>query len=338
MRQAVMTEPGKIEYRDVEAPEPGQGQVQLRIQRIGVCGSDVHVYHGTHPYTGYPVVQGHEFSATVEKVGPGVQGLQPGVKVTAMPQHVCGECGPCRRGDYHICRSLAVEGFQAPGVAQDLFVTAADRIIVLPESFTHEQGALVEPVAVAAHAVGRAGDVKGKGVVVFGAGPIGNLCAQVAHASGAKVLISDLSEHRLDIARRCGLEETFNPSTEKAADAVGRVFGPEGYPVAMECVGVEPTLTDAIDTLAKGGTLVVVGVFGENPRVNVGWVQDRELTLRGTLMYKKEDYQQAVDLIASGQVQTDPLISEHFPFDRFLEAYQRIEQARDKVMKVFIDL
>jgi 2-desacetyl-2-hydroxyethyl bacteriochlorophyllide A dehydrogenase len=255
-----------------------------------------------------------------------------------MPQHTCGQCGPCRRGDYHICETLAVEGFQAPGVAQDLFVTSAERIIPLPESFTFEQGALVEPVAVAAHAVGRGGDLDGAKVTVFGAGPIGNLVAQVARASGANVLVSDLSDHRLELARACGIDQTFNPSVEKAADAVERVFGPERYPVAFECVGVEPTLTDAIDTLAKGGTLVVVGVFGENPRVNVGLVQDRELTLAGTLMYKKEDYQRAVELIDSGAVKTDPLISEHFAFEKFLDAYERIEQARDKVMKVFIDL
>jgi 2-desacetyl-2-hydroxyethyl bacteriochlorophyllide A dehydrogenase len=333
-----MTEPGKIEFRDVDAPSPGPGEVLLGIRRIGICGSDLHVYHGTHPYTGYPVVQGHEFSATIEAVGEGVQGLSKGQKVTAMPQHVCGRCGPCRRGDYHICESLAVEGFQAPGVAQDLFVTSAERIIPLPEGFTHEQGALVEPVAVAVHAVSRAPDLEGKGVVVFGAGPIGNLVAQAARARGARVLISDLSQHRLEIARDCGIEESFNPSKEKASEAVHRVFGPERYPVAMECVGVEPTLTDALETLAKGGTLVVVGVFGENPRVNVGLVQDRELTLRGTLMYKKEDYAKAVEYMAGGQVQTDPLISEHFPFEEYLGAYQRIEQAGDKVMKIFIDL
>jgi L-iditol 2-dehydrogenase len=115
MKQAVMTEPGKIEIRDIQVPAPGPGEVLLRIQRIGVCGSDVHVYHGKHPYTGYPVVQGHEYSATLEGLGEGVTGLQTGAKVTSLPQIVCGECGPCLRGDYHICDQLKVEGFQAPG-------------------------------------------------------------------------------------------------------------------------------------------------------------------------------------------------------------------------------
>lgn len=153
MKQAVMTTPGEILIHEIEAPSPGPGEVLLRIQRIGVCGSDVHVYHGLHPYTSYPVVQGHEYSASIEALGPGVQGLEPGMKVTSTPQIVCGVCGPCQRGDYHICDDLKVEGFQAPGCAQELWVTTAEKIVPLPDIFSFEQGALVEPVSVAVHAV-----------------------------------------------------------------------------------------------------------------------------------------------------------------------------------------
>ena len=110
MKQAVMTTPGKIEFNEVDAPKPGMGEVLIRIHKIGVCGSDVHVWHGKHPYTSYPVVQGHEFSATIEELGEGVKGLKVGQKVTATPQVVCGKCGPCKRGDYHICDTLKVEG------------------------------------------------------------------------------------------------------------------------------------------------------------------------------------------------------------------------------------
>ncbi len=298
MKQAVMTAPGAITIQEIDAPLPGPGEVLLRIQRIGVCGSDVHVYHGKHPYTGYPVVQGHEFSASVEAVGPGVEGLRPGMKVTSMPQIVCGVCAPCLRGDYHICDKLKVQGFQAPGCAQELWVTDAATVLPLPESFTYEEGALVEPVSVAVHAVGRAANpnapagqkMLGRRVVVFGAGPIGNLVAQVARAEQAKVLVVDLSAHRLEIARRCGLEHTSNAREESIHDASQRVFGADGFDVALECVGVEPTITAAIANLAKGGTLIVVGVFGEQPRVDLGLVQDRELNLRGTLMYKRADY------------------------------------------------
>jgi L-iditol 2-dehydrogenase len=339
MKQAVMTAPGKIELRQVDVPVPGEGEVLLRIQRIGVCGSDVHVYHGKHPYTPYPVVQGHEYSATVEAVGPGVAGLVPGAKVTSMPQIVCGECEPCKRGDNHICDGLKVEGFQAPGCAQELWVTKADRIIPLPEAFSFEQGALVEPLSVAVHAVSRLpGGLQGKRVAVLGAGPIGNLVAQVVRASGAKVLITDISEYRLEVARQCSLENVSNTGQESLKEASWRVFGAAGFNVALECVGVEATMTAAIEGIEKGGTIVVVGVFGDKPRIDLGLVQDRELNLHGTLMYRREDYLRAVELIASGQVKTAPLMSKHFQLEEYLEAYHFIDQARDKTMKVFIDI
>jgi L-iditol 2-dehydrogenase len=338
MKQAVMTAPGEIVFRDIEPPKPGPGEVLLRIQRIGVCGSDMHVYHGKHPYTSYPVVQGHEFSAIVEQVGKGVTNLKPGMKVTSMPQIYCGECAPCRRGDYHICDQLKVQGFQAPGCAQELWVTSADKVVPLPDEFTFEQGAMVEPLAVGVHAVRRAGGLAGKNVVVLGAGPIGNLLAQVAAAEAAKVLITDISEYRLELARKCGIQLTSNPKQESLKDAARRAFGADGFEVAFECVGVEKTIEEAIGNIQKGGTIVVVGVFGEEPRINLGFVQDRELTIKGTLMYQAQDYQRAVELISSGKVILEPLISKVYPFEQYLEAYRFIDQQGDKTMKVFVNV
>jgi L-iditol 2-dehydrogenase len=338
MKQALMTAPGKIEVHNIPEPHPGPEEVLLQIERIGVCGSDVHVYHGKHPYTSYPVVQGHEFAARVVSVGPGVTGIAPGAKVTSMPQIVCGKCPPCLRGDYHICDQLKVQGFQAPGCAQELWVTRAEKIIPLPETFSYEQGALVEPVSVAVHAVGRAGSISGQRVAVMGAGPIGNLVAQVARSAGAQVLITDLSEYRLEVARQCGLAHTSNAREETLRQAASRVFGADGFNVALECVGVEATMTAVISTIEKGGVIVVVGVFGEKPHVDLGLVQDRELNLHGTLMYQRPDYLRAVELIASGAVKTEPLMSTHFKFDDYLQAYHFIDQQGDKTMKVFIDV
>jgi len=338
MRQAIMTAPGKIEFRDVPPPIRGPDDVLLRVRRIGVCGSDIHVYHGCHWYKGYPMIQGHEFSAVVEAAGEHVARIKPGAKVTAVPQVVCGQCLPCRRGDYHICDNLKVQGFHAPGCAQELFVTRAEKIVPLPDTFTFEQGALVEPTAVAVHAVGRGGRVADRNAVVLGAGPIGNLVAQVARARGARILITDLNDYRLEIAQRCGLQSTSNARDESLKDASRRVFGDDGFDLAFECVGVEPTMTAGVASIAKGGTIVVVGVFPEKPRIDLAMIGDHELSLIGTLMYKYEDYQRAVELISSGQVITGPLESKHFPFRDYLSAYTYIERQKGESMKVFIDL
>lgn len=338
MRQAVMTSPGVIEFRDVPEPVAGPGEVLLRIKRIGICGSDVHVNHGRHPFTSYPVVQGHEFSAEVEAVGEGVDGINIGGKATATPQIVCRECGPCRRGDYHICDDLKVQGFQAPGVAQDLFVTRAEKLVPLPDDFTHEQGALVEPTAVAVHSTGRAGDLRNRNVVVLGAGPIGNLVAQMCRARGASILVTDISEYRLTVAGECGIEATSDASVESLADASKRVFGDGGFDIVFDCAGVQATIDAAVDCVNKGGTIVAVAVYDDKPQVDMSLVGDRELLIIGTLMYQHNDYEEAVRRIAAGDIATLPLESEHFTFEEYTSAYEFIDEKGPEVMKVFIDL
>jgi len=339
MRQATMTQPGVIEFTDVAEPTPGPGEVMLRIKRIGVCGTDVHVNHGRHPFTPFPVIQGHEFSSVVEAVGEGVEGIPVGAKATAWPQETCGKCRPCLRGEYNICEELKVRGFQAPGVARDLFVTEAEKVVLLPDSFTFEQGAFLEPLAVGVHSTGRAGDLTGKNVVVLGAGPIGNFVGQVCKARGAgKVLITDLSDFRLDVATQCGIDAVSNAGTESLADAVKRVFGEGGFDIAFECVGVEATLAQAVGAIDKGGKIVVLGVFGEHPRIDMSVVGEHELSLIGTLMYRQEDYEQAALWIDEGKIATEPLDSKHFPFENYGDAYTFIDEQGDKSMKVFIDL
>jgi L-iditol 2-dehydrogenase len=339
MRQAIMTAPGKIELRSVSKPTAGAGEVVLRIRRIGVCGSDIHVYHGLHPYTSYPVVQGHEVSATIEAVGSGVAGFTVGQAVTFMPQLTCGTCRPCRDGLYNVCDSLRVMGFQAPGAAQDYFAVAASKLIPFPAGLSADAGALIEPLAVACHAIRRGGGVAGKKVAVIGAGPIGNLMTQTAVALGAReVLISDTSDFRLSLAGECGASHTTNPRDRSFAEAVADAFGPDRADLILECVGAEPTMTEAIASARKGTTIVVVGVFGKKPVVDLGLVQDRELSLVGTLMYRKEDYDQAVALAGSGKMKLEKLITDRFPLERYLDAYQYIEKAGDKAMKVVIDL
>ncbi|MBF0280789.1 MAG: alcohol dehydrogenase catalytic domain-containing protein [SAR324 cluster bacterium] len=340
MRQAIMTEPGNIEFRDVSVPDVKANEVLLEIKQIGICGSDIHVNHGKHPFTPYPVVQGHEFMGIVKETGSDVSSeIQPGMKATALPQSVCGQCRPCLRGDFHICDELKVKGFQAPGCAQDFFIAPDEMVIPLPDSFTYEQGALIEPTSVATHSTQRAGDLSGKNVVVLGAGTIGNLVAQVVRSRGAKkILITDLSEFRLEIARKCGIEETTNVNHETLTEASRRVFGEEGFDIAFEAVGVEATMDAVVETIQKGGSIVVLGVFEEKPRIDMSIVGDRELSIIGTLMYQHKDYQEAVELIQSGKVKTQPLVTKHFPFEEYSQAYRFIDEKKDKSMKIMIDL
>jgi len=339
MKQAVMVNPGKIDFRNVPIPEISDSQVLIKIQRIGVCGSDVHVYHGKHPYTSYPVVQGHEVSGLIEKKGANVTLLNLGDKVTFQPQVFCGKCFPCRHGNYHICDNLKVMGFQTTGAASEFFAIDADKVIFLPDGLDLDQGALVEPLAVAVHALNRSINVENKKVIVLGAGTIGNLVAQAAKGMGAeKVLISDISEFRLDIAKKCGIDYQVNVLHEELSDSIFRYFGPDKADIIFECVGLEQTLKQAIENGRKGSDIIIVGVYGDLIKADMGLVQDKELKISGTLMYQKEDYIKAIDLLKNKKINTASVITSFFPFDKYIEAYHYIEEKKDQCLKVMIKI
>jgi L-iditol 2-dehydrogenase len=339
MLQAVMTQPGKIEINQVARPEVKADEVLIQVKRIGVCGSDIHVYHGLHPYTSYPVVQGHEIGGVVAETGAAVTGFAPGDKVVFMPQVTCGECYPCRHGMYHICDNLKVMGFQTSGAAQEFFPVKAEMVLKLPDTISLDEAAMIEPVSVAVHALSRAGNITGKKVIVLGAGTIGNLVGQVARASGAeKVMLTDVSEYKVEKARACGFEYVVNPQKTDLGQAIRDTFGPDKADILLECVGVQDTITQAVSLARKGSTIIVVGVFGKKPTVDLGLVQDRELSLIGTLMYQKRDYERAIELVAGGKLCLDQMITHRFDFKHYLEAYEAIESSGGKYIKVMIDL
>ena len=185
MIQQLMTAPKEITFREVDIPEPGPDQVLVKIKRIGVCGSDIHVFHGMHPYTKYPVTQGHEVSGKIVKLGQYVSNLQVGQRVTIEPQVFCGRCHPCLHGKYNLCENLKVMGFQTVGTASEYFAVDASKITPLPEGMSYNEGAMIEPLAVTVHAGKRFADMKGAKVAVLGAGPIGILLSQAVKALGA---------------------------------------------------------------------------------------------------------------------------------------------------------
>jgi L-iditol 2-dehydrogenase len=339
MLQVKLDEPEKLVFREIDTPDIGDDQVLIKIRRIGVCGSDIHAYYGEHPYISCPIVQGHEFSGEIAALGNKVDKLKKGQMVTVMPQLVCGECRPCAEGRYNICENLEVIGCQSDGAAQEFFAADANLIVPLPEGMSLDEGAMVEPVAVGVHAVKRLGDVKGKNILVLGAGPIGNLTAQSALGLGARsVIITDISDYRLEAARQCGILQTVNVSAGKLELKIGDVFGQEGPDGILECAGAEESINQAITTAPKGTDIIVVAVFSRKIKTDMGLVQDKELRLIGSLMYREKDYAAALRLIQEDKVHVDPLITRHFPLDQYDKAYKYIEANREKTMKVLIDV
>ena len=339
MLQQIMTKPGEILFREFERPVPEAGQVSIRMMRLGICGSDIHVYHGEHPFTSYPVTQGHEVSGVIDALGPGVENFQVGQKVTVQPQVVCGKCHPCRHGKYNLCEELKVMGFQTTGMASEYFVADAEKVLALPEEMSFDEGAMLEPLAVAVHAVRRFGDIEGKDVAILGAGPIGNLVAQTARGLGAhRVLITDVSDYRLELAKECGVDIAINTRNNDFGKALVDAFGPDKADVIYDCAANDITMGQAIKYARKGSTIILVGVYAGMAKVDLAVLNDHELDLNTTMMYRQEDFEAAIQLVKEGKIHLQPLMSKHFAFCDFLSAYQYIDANRETTMKVLIDI
>lgn len=339
MKKAIMTQPGKIEFVEEGIPQPGADQVLVKMERIGVCGSDIHVWHGTHPFTSYPVTQGHEVSGTVVQVGPEVKNVSVGQRITLQPQVICGECYNCRHGKYNLCEKLKVMGFQTTGCASEYFAVDAKKVLALPDSLSFDAGAMLEPLAVAVHAVNRAGDVSGKSIAVLGAGPIGNLVAQTARGFGAAdVLITDISQYRLNLAAACGIPHTMNSRDTELGAGMEDAFGPDKADVIFDCAATDATIGQAIRYARKGSQIILVGVFGKMAHVDLAVLNDHELDLNTSMMYRREDFEKAIELVNRDLVHLEPLMSQHFPFEEYAKAYQFIDANREKTMKVLIDI
>lgn len=339
MLQAIMAAPHEIQFKEIPIPEISSGQVLVQIKRIGVCGSDMHVYHGQHPYVTYPLIQGHEVSAKVVSLGEDITGLRIGQKVTIEPQVYCGQCYPCAHGKYNLCEELKVMGFQTTGTASEYFAVDASKVTPLPDSMTYDEGAMIEPLAVTVHACKRSGDVTGKKVVVLGAGPIGILLCQSLKAFGAaEVMMTDISDYRLELAQRCGADYVYNTKNVDFAKAIVECFGKDKADIIYDCAGNNMTMGQAIAHARKGSIIVLLAVFAGMANVDLAKLNDSEVDLYTSMMYRHDDYLDAIRLVEEGKIKLEPLMSKHFDFKDYLEAYTYIDKNHETTMKVLIDV
>lgn len=339
MIQQVMTAPKEIIFREVPTPTPAENEILVKIMRIGVCGSDIHVYHGKHPFTTYPVTQGHEVSGRIEAIGEKVTGFRVGQRVTIEPQVFCGVCHPCTHGKYNLCEALKVMGFQTTGAASEYFAVEASKVTPLPDTMSYNEGAMIEPLAVTVHAVRRVGSVEGLKVAVLGAGPIGILLAQSAKAMGAaETLITDVSDYRLALAKSVGVDHCINTAQQDFGEAMVATFGTDKADVIYDCAGNDITINQAIRCARKGSAIVLVAVFAGMAQADLAVLNDYELDLNTSMMYRHEDYVEAIRLVGEGKIQLKPLMSRHFAFKDYLAAYEYIDANRETTMKVIIDV
>ncbi len=305
---------------------PGPGDVQVHIAYAGICGTDLHIYHGKQDGRVAPSqIMGHEVSGTVSAVGPGVGSVALGERVTVMPLRPCGACPACLAGHSHICQNLGFLGIDTPGGFQSYWTVPAYTIFRLPESVSLRLAALIEPLAVACHDV-RLGDTQpGDHVVVLGGGPIGAMVALVAQRAGARILVSEINPFRAEVACQLGLE-AVNPSETDLVALVYERTGGAGADLVFE-VTAHPAGAAMMTRLPRTrGRIVVVGIFNEPPRVDLFRVFQRELRIRGARVYEKLDFQRAIELAATGTLPLERLISAVYPLEQLKDAFLQLER------------
>lgn len=341
MKALVHTAPLKFEYRDVSEPEFGDDDVLVRVKAVAICGSDVHGYTGATGRRIPPIIMGHEAGGIVETIGRNVQNVAVGDRITFDSTVYCNQCPVCRQGRVNLCKNRKVLGVSTPVFHRD--GAMAEYVAVpwwvtyrLPDAVSFEEAALIEPASVGLHAA-RITPVDVNDVVaVVGAGQIGLFAMQGARVKGAgKVIVLDIREDRLALARRMGADVTIDASRSDVMAEMARTVGRPEVEAVLEAVGTEVAVTLALTLTKPGGHLTLIG--NVTPRIQVS-LQDivlRELTLRGSCAVAGE-YRAALDLMAAGRIQAKPLISRIMPLADGQQAFDALHRAEPGLMKIVL--
>jgi L-iditol 2-dehydrogenase len=341
MQALVLTEYRRLELADVERPAIGANEVLVAVRACGICGSDVHGYDGSTGRRIPPLVMGHESAGVVTEVGAGVTRVKPGDAVALDSLLCCGECELCRAGQGNMCGERRILGvacaeFRQPGAFAELIAVPENALYPLPPGMPFEHAALVEPVSVALHAVGRVRIEPDASAVVVGSGMIGLLVIQALRLAGcAEVIAIDLDDGRLQLAAELGATTTINSATTDAVASVVERTQRKGVDVAMEVVGAAAPLATAIGCTRRGGQICLVGNLSAEVPLPLQTVVTRELTLIGTLASCGE-YPRAIELIASGKIRVAPLISAVAPLAEGPRWFERLYARERGLLKVVL--
>ena len=335
MRASFYDGAGRFSTGTVAVPKPAAGEALLRVRRVGICGTDLHIFQGhlDHRVPRGGVI-GHETFAEVVDAPAGA-GFSPGDRVVVEPVLSCGRCRACAMGARYLCYELKILGVDVPGGMREFYPVPVDRLIKVPASLSDDEAAVIEPLAVAVHDVRRAGVKSGDSVFVFGGGPIGTLIGLVCRQLGARVIVAELNEFRLGLLGQLGLE-TLGPGRDPVK-FVGEWTNGIGVDVAFEVTGNPAAARAVTDVVRVWGTVSIVAIHAEPVPVNLYQMFARELVMQGARLYSRPDWEESIRLAASKAVPVAPLISRKIP----LEDLQRgMEEALrgGPVMKVLIAL
>ncbi|MGD8662835.1 MAG: alcohol dehydrogenase catalytic domain-containing protein [Desulfobacterales bacterium] len=324
MKAAYYTGNKTFAIESVQPIAPDEGEVQVRVAYCGICGTDLHVFHGAmDARVGSHRVIGHEMSGKIAAIGEKVQDLKIGDPVVIRPLAACGSCPACQRGHTHICQNLKFLGLDTDGAFQQSWTVPAHTIHKIPADLSIEHAALIEPVAVACHDVRRARLIAGEDTLVIGGGPIGMLIAMVAGHAGARVTVSEVNAHRLDLARSLGFA-TLDPKKVNVAEEIYAQTADKGADVIFEVSGTQAGVDTMTEAAATRCRIVMVAIHATKPTVDLFKFFWREIELFGARVYEAEDYEEAIKLVASGAIDCNSIITDVRPLEKITDAFQAL--------------
>jgi 2-desacetyl-2-hydroxyethyl bacteriochlorophyllide A dehydrogenase len=335
MKALVCTTPGRFDYCNTEIPTPAEGETLLKIERIGICGTDLHAFEGTQPYFNYPRILGHELAATI--VETKAVGFAAGDKVTIIPYMHCGNCIACNSGKNNCCVNMRVFGVHIDGGMRE-FVTVPNHALLKSEGLSLDELALVEPLAIGAHAVKRAAVTKGEFVLVIGAGPIGLGIAQFARIAGAHVIVVDVNDDRLQFCTtHVGVEHTINPLKQDVMVSLNQITSNDMPTVVIDATGNLDAINNAFQYLAHSGRYVLVGLQKGNISFNHPEFHKREATLMISRNADVSDFMHVMDCIKQGLVNPINYFTHRVAFDEVTNHFESWLDPNSKVVKAIVE-
>jgi 2-desacetyl-2-hydroxyethyl bacteriochlorophyllide A dehydrogenase len=328
--------PGSLKYSEANKPELIQGKSLLKIQYIGICGTDYHAFEGTQPYFTYPRILGHEISARVEETGE-ESGLEIGELVTISPYYYCGNCIACRMRKTNCCAEMKVCGVHIDGAMQEYFLVP-NSAIIKGNGLSAEELVLVEPLAIGAHGISRAGITQGEFVLVMGAGPIGLGTINFALIAGATVIVLDVNAQRLEFCvQKLGVQFTINALQEDVLARLKEITGGDMPTVVIDCTGNLKAINKGVEYMAHGARFVLIGLQKDDLTISHPEFHKREGTLMSSRNAVLEDFEFVIDCIKKGLVKPGDFITHRIRFRDIKDEFESLVKPENKVIKAIIE-
>jgi len=336
MRTGYLSEVGKVEVKGFEVPEFDDNSVLMKVKAAGICGSDLHAFHGSHPFRKPPMILGHEATGDVVKLGANVKGLRVGERITVEPIKACGKCEYCLGGAYNLCPQRVGAGVSGwLGAFAEYFVVPEQRVHKLPPELDYELGVLVEPLAVGTHAVRLSEMRPGSTCVVLGTGTVGMLAGVAAQAAGAaRVYCTDLNRFRLRTAEALGLYPI--KADEVSAEETVKSFAPYGADVVLVAFTSPHVVDQALKIVKRGGKVIIIALFTDPVAFDINTLQGSEVGLKGSHIYTKEDFQSAIRILVERKEDLRKAITHHVGLDGIGGALEMLTDPNSPAIKIIV--